>query len=275
MDSDNRGASAVAVEKNGAAVPWKTRVRRKVDLMMRQVIGRPLNGLTGLPYQLCRKPEFHWSRKAVPRFPALYEAWTRDNEENAWDMTRFYSLYENAIQILNENIRGDIVELGVYRGNSAAILAQLAREKSRRLYLFDTFTGFDSRDFTGLDAHRRPGFEDVSMERVKRLVGTEGVFYVPGFFPESCEQIELPDEIAIAHLDCDLYEPTKAGLERFYPRVAAGGLIVVHDYSSGCWPGVTRAVDEFFAMLPERPVLLPDRSGSVAIRKAFQKQEAA
>lgn len=255
-------------QHSGTALSWRTRLRRSLDSLVCRLIGIPLNSMTSLPYHLGRRPEFHWSGKAIPEYAELYRAWVKDNEENTWDLTRFYALYQNAAQILNEGLRGDIVELGVYRGNSAALLANLARRHSRRLYLFDTFTGFDRRDFTGVDSHRRPGFANVSLERVTQLVGTQDVFCVPGFFPESCAQIELPKEIVLAHLDCDLYEPTKAGLERFYPRVVPGGVIIVHDYSSGYWPGVTRAVDEFFIDRPERPILLPDRSGSAIIRKA-------
>jgi O-methyltransferase len=268
----NEGGDAVtqpwSVENgSGRAPSWRTRIRRACDALFCRLVGRSLNGSTRLPYDLGRRPEFHWSGKGMPQYAELYRMWTKENEENAWDLARFYAIYQNAAQVLNEGLPGDIVELGVYRGNSAAILAGLARGKSRRLFLFDTFTGFDERDFRGLDSHRRPGFENVSLERVKQLVGTQDVFFVPGYFPESCAQIELPREIVLAHLDCDLYEPTKAGLELFYPRVVPGGMIIVHDYSSGFWPGITKAVDEFFADRSERPILIPDRSGSVMIRK--------
>jgi O-methyltransferase len=67
------------------------------------------------------------------------------------------------------------------------------------------------------------------------------------------------------HIDCDLYWPAHAALEYFYPRMSQKGLIVVHDFASGRWPGVTRAVNEFFADKLENPVLIPDTSGSAAI----------
>jgi O-methyltransferase len=43
--------------------------------------------------------------------------------------------------------------------------------------------------------------------------------------------------------------------------------MIVHDYSGIAWEGVKKAVDEFLAPRPERPVLLPDRSGTAMIRK--------
>lgn len=66
-----------------------------------------------------------------------------------------------------------------------------------------------------------------------------------------------------------LYAPTKAALEFFYPRMSAGGVLFVHDYASGIWPGVTHAVDELRAATGESLVLLPDKSGTAIIRKTF------
>jgi hypothetical protein len=60
----------------------------------------------------------------------------------------------------------------------------------------------------------------------------------------------------------------KAGLEFFYPRLAPGGLLLLHDYSSGCFPGAKQAVDEFAKTIPENIVLQPDKSGTAIIRKS-------
>jgi O-methyltransferase len=72
-------------------------------------------------------------------------------------------------------------------------------------------------------------------------------------------------EFAFVHLDADLFEPTMAGLEFFYPRVPAGGVIVIHDYNA--WPGARRAVDEFCAGKRVFPIPMPDKSGSAVIAK--------
>jgi hypothetical protein len=47
------------------------------------------------------------------------------------------------------------------------------------------------------------------------------------------------------HLDVDLYQPTKAGLEYFGPRMAVGGVIVLDDYGARKCPGIHRAAEEF------------------------------
>jgi Macrocin-O-methyltransferase (TylF) len=69
------------------------------------------------------------------------------------------------------------------------------------------------------------------------------------------------------HLDCDLYAPFAAGLRYFNPRLVEGGFLIMHDYSSLYWAGAEQAIDEFFADLPEKPIPIPDKSGTAVIRK--------
>jgi len=59
---------------------------------------------------------------------------------------------------------------------------------------------------------------------------------------------ELPETTwAFVHVDVDLYEPTKACLEYFVPRVSPGGVLICDDYGSLAFPGAVRAWDEYFA----------------------------
>jgi hypothetical protein len=69
-----------------------------------------------------------------------------------------------------ESISGDIVELGVYKVNSAKVLHEIIGPE-RTLYLFDTFAGFDKRDVTGIDGRaNRSAFQDTSLEAVRNFV---------------------------------------------------------------------------------------------------------
>lgn len=214
------------------------------------------------------RPDFHYIFDGLEDYADLFNGWTAGNiTNNSGDLTRFYGLFRNVEHVLSEGIQGDLAEVGVYRGNSARLLAVLAKKAHRRLYLFDTFSGFDRRNLHGADSDKKVAFDDTSLDRVKRLVNLDNVVYVPGLFPDSIANVGLPDQFVVVHLDCDLYEPTRAGLEYFYSRMAHGGLIIVHDYGSGHWPGVKAAVDEVLARLPERPVLLPDKSGTAVIRR--------
>ena len=204
-----------------------------------------------------------------PELGLLSENWiSRNLKNNAGDLPRLYSFILNIKQIIDENIPGDMAELGVFRGNSAASLAHYARASHKNVFLFDTFEGFDTRDLTGVDQAKGVEFADTSLDEVRALVGDENVTYVKGRFPESIPPDLYSKQFCIAHIDCDLYEPGKAGLEFFYPRLAPGGLLIVHDYGNPFWDGMKRAVDEYCRTIPERPLVFGDKSGTAMIRKS-------
>jgi O-methyltransferase len=221
-------------------------------------------------YMLDYRPDSHYNLNRFGDYERLLNGWLAGNRTNCGDLSRFYAIYLNVNQVLTDDIPGEFVELGVYKGNSAILLATLARPAGRHVYLFDTFEGFDKRDFQGIDSKSHVGFADTSLAAVQEVVGIEGVTYVQGFFPESMSKVTMPDEIAVAHIDCDLYAPMKAGLEELYPRLSRGGIMLLHDHSSGRWPGATQAINEFFEHLPDKPILLPDKSGTAIVRKAMQ-----
>lgn len=199
--------------------------------------------------------------------------WSAGNfANNVSDMSRYYFLSLACDQIIKEGITGDVAELGVYKGNSAYFLAKLARCLGTRAYLFDTFEGFDKRDLVGRDEQAdTDSFSDTSLARVRKFVGEENVRFVSGYFPQSLSQITEDPRFCLVHIDCDLYAPSRDALEYFYPRLVEGGMLIMHDYASYTWDGVEMAVDAFFQDKPERPILIPDKSGTAVIRKAFSR----
>lgn len=67
---------------------------------------------------------------------------------------------------------------------------------------------------------------------------------INGYFPDTA--VGLDDEkFCFVSLDADLYEPIKAGLEFFYPKMISGGVILVQDYYDEIFTGVKKAVNEF------------------------------
>lgn len=199
--------------------------------------------------------------------PADTGKWLSGNPNNASDMPRYHFLNLTCDQILKEGVTGDVAELGVFRGNSAYLLAKLARRLGTTAYLFDTYEGFDERDLEGVDAAAPTAFSNTSLERVRRLVGEENAVFVAGYFPGSLAKVEGDPRFCLVHLDCDLYAPMKAALEYFYPRLVPGGWLIIHDYASLVWDGAEKAVDEFFADKPENLVLIPDKAGTAVIRR--------
>jgi O-methyltransferase len=181
------------------------------------------------------------------------------------DKVRFHAWWLQIERLRREEIPGVFVELGVYQGESAEIIHQMDPE--REFHLFDTFEGFHASDLsveTGEAATYTPDhFADTNVRAVaNRLSNENKVRFHTGYFPETAVGFDKP--VAFVNMDVDLYNPTRSGLELFYPRLSPGGVLVVHDYNYK-WPGIMKAVDEFLKTIPESPVFIPDKHGSVMI----------
>jgi Flp pilus assembly protein TadD len=218
---------------------------------------------------LSHHPDSHTRFCAHKEFAELLAGFTANNmSNNAGDIPRLWSLMLNIKQIIDEGIGGDFAELGVWRGNSAAVLAHYAELSNRQLFLFDTFSGFSEEDLIGVDGMKKPEFADTSLDLVKSVVGDRACcHFVKGRFPDTITEEHRSRSFAAVNLDCDLYEPMSAALGFFYPRMTRGAVLFLHDYSSGFWAGAKKAIDEFCAKTGEFCILLPDKSGSAFVRK--------
>jgi hypothetical protein len=160
-----------------------------------------------------------------------------------------------------EKLDGELAEVGVSRGGSARLICEV---KGRRtLHLFDTFAGLP-----------RPGYDDANtvfwegqfasnLEEVRSyLKGYSNVCFYKGLFPETATAI-ADRKFCFVHLDVDLYQATRAGLEFFYPRMVRGGILISHDYDSA---GVRAAVDEYFADKEELVLLQPAGSHCFVVK---------
>lgn len=196
-----------------------------------------------------------------PRFPSYGRA-AANYLAGADDPVRYAAVAYAVTALERQQIAGSLAEVGVYRGELSALLHLLAPE--RDLYLFDTFAGFPEQDLNGADQR----FRDTSIEIVKAALGdTQHVIFRPGYFPDTARGLEQ-ERFAFVMLDVDLYQPTRAGLQFFYPRLVPGGYLFAHDYNSPeSNQAVARAVNEFLQDKPEKIIELPDIWGSIVIRK--------
>lgn len=185
---------------------------------------------------------------------------------------RLASLRLIAEELKKRKISGDVAELGVFQGMFAAEINRLFPEK--KLYLFDTFYGFDERD---IEIEKKVGnryakagtFSETGIDIVKaRLMYPEQAVFCPGYFPESLVKNadQLP-RFSFISLDPDLYEPVYEGLRFFYPRLNSGGMIQIHDYNSMQFPGVKKAVEKYCEERDIYIVPLMDLHGSAVVIK--------
>ena len=173
----------------------------------------------------------------------------------------------NAVEYVAANeIDGDFVECGVWRGGSMAAAAKTlidAGETDRTLWMYDTYDGMSEPteqdvDLCGHTARQLMNEQERSdatsvwccspLEQVKTAMrGTgypiEQIKFVEGKVEDTLPQ-QAPDKIAFLRLDTDWYESTRCELEYLFPKLVPGGVLIVDDY--GHWEGCRRAVDEYF-----------------------------
>lgn len=184
------------------------------------------------------------------------------------DKDRFYNFWFQVERLKKNNIQGSFAELGVYKGDTAEILH--AMDPLRKFHLFDTFEGFKQRDLdneTGKAAtYSTHNFADTSVERVQNRLKSDNFIFHKGYFPDTTSDLQETN-YALVNMDVDLFNPTKAGLEYFFPRLSKGGVIIIHDYNPD-WPGIMKAVDEFSDSVETPIVPLTDTDNSVMIIKS-------
>jgi len=173
-----------------------------------------------------------------------------------------YQRHQNLIQLfsLTDGVEGDTAECGCARGlSSMELCLAISRTKPGWLgegfHIFDSFEGLSEPQPQDLDAsglgaaeagrirtmmHR--GNMAFPIEQVREVFQAyPGVTFHPGWIPDSFAA--LPERTyRFVHVDVDLYRPTLAVFNYFFPRLAEGGVIVTDDYN---WPGGRKAVDEF------------------------------
>ncbi|MGN6248077.1 MAG: TylF/MycF/NovP-related O-methyltransferase [Ginsengibacter sp.] len=192
----------------------------------------------------------------------------RQLNKNYFDYVRLATLELVSEEIRKKGLNGNVAELGVYKGKFARYINLYFKE--RKLYLFDTFEGFDKRD---IETEKKEGFSsgsqnfsDTSVESVLELMPyRDNCIAVKGFFPESAKEIK--DEYVFVSLDADLFEPIYEGLKFFYPSLVTGGYIFVHDFNNDNYPGARKAVEKFCTENNISFVPIPDTAGSAIICK--------
>jgi O-methyltransferase len=174
---------------------------------------------------------------------------------------------ERCIRDVNRrDIRGDFVEAGVALGGSAIIMAS-HMGPGRSFHGYDVFGQIPPpTEADDPDAHDR--YQIIASGNSEGLGGDDYYGYVDDLYGRVVsafrrhglevdggrialhrgvfeETMEIDQPVAVAHLDCDWYEPVRFCLEQVSPRLSEGGYIIVDDYNS--YGGCARAVDEHLA----------------------------
>lgn len=179
---------------------------------------------------------------------------------------RIISTIESVEYLVRNNIIGDIVECGVWRGGQmmAAALTLIALGEKRDIFLYDTFSGMTEPgkldvDHLGDDAKKdyeasiknpigkrwcEASIDDVRKNIESTQYDLSRVHFIAGDVLETIPNT-LPASISYLRLDTDWYQSTAHELMHLFPLVTPLGVVTIDDY--GHWEGARRATDEFIS----------------------------
>lgn len=164
-------------------------------------------------------------------------------------------------------VPGDFVEFGVALGGTAIILARHAAG-DRRFHGFDVFgmippptsdkddaasrerydvirsgksEGINGETYYG---YRKDLLKDVKDSFTRHGLAVDGdrIALHKGLFEDTLPHVPI-HSIALAHVDCDWYDPVSYCLRSIAPRMSDGGAILLDDYND--YGGARAAVDDF------------------------------
>ena len=153
-----------------------------------------------------------------------------------------HSNLQQMCELLSTLPSGDVAEIGVFQGGSASWLYKNCLTEGRTLHLFDTFSGtpFAHQE---LDKHK-PGGEFAAPgapDNIRRMMPLAKLYI--GIFPHTMPD-DLPD-LAFVHCDCDQYLSYRAVIDKLWPKVLPGGVLLFDDYPY--LAGAKKAVLESFS----------------------------
>jgi O-methyltransferase len=175
-------------------------------------------------------------------------------------MPRLDNIQKLTLDCLSNNIKGDFIEAGIWKGGAVALMAAIlntTKTKNRRVIGVDSFEGIPPAkpDIYPADAVHI-GCEKIeillnnSLEEVKGYINRMGlddgnnIQLIKGWFSEV-----LPDlvrdgaKFALVRIDGDTYESTIQALENLEPCTSQGGYIIIDDYYS--WDGCKKATQDY------------------------------
>ncbi len=202
----------------------------------------------------------------LPREDAEFALiWEKCRPYTMTSFARGLALFRAIRHLVQNDIAGDVVECGVWRGGSSMIaMATLLslNAADRRIIMLDTYAGMTEpgeadTDREGTSARDLLESEEgkvdgvlcyASLDEVRRNVAAVGyplelITFVKGDIRQTAATV-APSPISLLRLDTDFYDSTKIELEVFYPRLVDKGVLIIDDY--GHWQGARRAVDEYF-----------------------------
>ena len=194
------------------------------------------------------------------------EEFEKINEISLTSLPNRWSLLQSLHYINDNNIKGDIVETGVFRGANLVLINNFLNKSNidKKIYAYDTYAGqpepsnldFDLKGTSMIDKFSDLKKKNIitvycSLEKVKENIikysinDLSKIIFVKGKVEDTLDdERNIPSQISLLRLDTDFYDSVKKSLEILYPKLISGGVLIIDDY--GHFKGAKLAVDNYF-----------------------------
>ena len=173
---------------------------------------------------------------------------------------RFDNIEELILSIDENQIEGDLIETGVWRGGSVIYmraLLEILNIKNKKIWVADSFEGLPVPDENKNPLEAKTNFAikrlydnfEAGIEEVKNNFERfdlldDQVMWLKGWFKDTLPSAPI-SKLSLIRLDGDYYDSTMDGLVNLYDKLSIGGYVIVDDYAEDAWTNCRRAIDEF------------------------------
>lgn len=169
-------------------------------------------------------------------------------------LRRLENLQRCIDQVLCDDIPGDLVETGVWRGGTAILMRAVLAARSapdKVVWVADSFEGLPKPEHAADvgDLHWTQPYLAVSLTEVRANFERYGLLdervrFLAGWFAETLPSAPI-EQLSVLRVDGDMYGSTIDVLNSLYPKVVPGGYVIIDDY--GAIPACKLAVDDYRA----------------------------
>lgn len=238
----------------------KKRLVRFLNSILKRLIGYRLHKIEKNNFFSVNFPEASLSEIKLMNLCSKYSMTGYD---------RIFFLIKAINYIHLNNVAGDFVECGVWRGGNLILFQKMINKFNfkKKIYAYDTFQGMtqpleidrklnngpsakdlmskELKDENKSNIHCYSSLNQVINNFKKNTKNEKNLTCIKGAVEKTLrDKKNLPKKISILRLDTDFYESTKIELEILFPLLENNGILIIDDY--GCWQGAKKAVDEFF-----------------------------
>jgi O-methyltransferase len=222
-------------------------LRRRYIFIFRALINTLAGMARGIGFQIVRIPPHDETAKAEGQiWPVLADTMV--------GLKRLDNLQFCVETALRENVPGDLIETGVWRGGATIFMRAILMAHGvfdRRVFVADSFEGLPKPDKRRYPQDRRDKLfrfsilavsqEEVANNFAKYGLLDDQVVFLKGWFKDTLPTAPI-EKLAVLRLDGDMYQSTMEVLTTLYPKLSVGGFCIIDDYAlQGCH----RAVDDF------------------------------